>query len=27
MITSELPLDHPGRFTISWMTEAMFGVC
>ena len=26
MITSELPLDHPGRSTISLMIEARFGV-
>lgn len=27
MITSELPLAHPPRLTISCMTEAMLGVC
>ena len=26
MITRELPLDQPARFTTSWMTDAMFGV-
>ena len=27
MMTMELPLDHPGRFTISWIIEAIPGVC
>ena len=26
MIAIELPLDQPGRFTISWITKAMLGV-
>jgi len=27
MIARELPLDHPGLLTISWITEAILGVC